>query len=588
MKNISNKIDVNRKQLKKSGLSCVRSHYWFLLVTCLIAAFVGSEFSDALTLTSLESDSLVFLSILPSSVVESGSQIFGLTHGVFASIVSSFANGTIYDTFYTGINSIIGSELASLIILIILSMLASFIFWLFVGNIFSVISRRIFLESRVYDKVSHYRFLFLFYIKKWPHVTFVMFLQYFFNMLWYLLLIVPGIIKHYSYFLVPYILAENPSLSAKDTITLSRKMMYGHKFECFKLDLSFLGWTILRVFSLGLSGLFFSNSYQTATYTEYYVKLRDLAKENKIPNSYLLNDTYLYEKADKEVLSKTYSDVLVLIANNKAENIKPSNIFERILNFFGITLRKSDETGTQKNKTINESKSKTFDFILNKKQYPSRLFTIEERFLDFKSETTDYMRRYTIPSLILMFFIFAFIGWTWEVVLSFIVDGKFVNRGTMHGPWLPIYGSGGLLILTVLYNLRKKPIVMFFSAIALCGVIEYFTAYFLELAHDGEKWWDYTGYFLNLHGRICAEGLLVFGLAGIAVVYVLAPLLVTYINKINYKAVLCISSILVVIFAADLIYSAVHPNAGEGITATNVQSSNIHKSDNPLYNNLIL
>ena len=63
------------------------------------------------------------------------------------------------------------------------------------------------------------------------------------------------------------------------------------------------------------------------------------------------------------------------------------------------------------------------------------------------------------------------------------------------------------------------------ALIALCGCVEYFTSVYLEYVHDGTRWWDYTGYFLNLHGRICAEGLLVFGIGGMAIVYVLAPFL---------------------------------------------------------------
>ena len=52
----------------------------------------------------------------------------------------------------------------------------------------------------------------------------------------------------------------------------------------------------------------------------------------------------------------------------------------------------------------------------------------------------NYDKNYTLTSYILLFFAFSFIGWSWEVVLHLINDGVFVNRGTMYGPWLPIYG----------------------------------------------------------------------------------------------------------------------------------------------------
>ena len=81
----------------------------------------------------------------------------------------------------------------------------------------------------------------------------------------------------------------------------------------------------------------------------------------------------------------------------------------------------------------------------------------------------DPLRDYNIWSLILMFFIFSCIGWLWEVSLHLITDGVFVNRGAMHGPWLPIYGSGGILILTLLKKFRDKPYLCFILIFVLCG-----------------------------------------------------------------------------------------------------------------------
>ena len=167
-------------------------------------------------------------------------------------------------------------------------------------------------------------------------------------------------------------------------------------------------------------------------------------------------------------------------------------------------------------------------------RYPSRLDPIPEMAKRQKVETVHYMRHYTVWSLILLFFIFSCIGWVWEVSLHLVNDGEFVNRGVLHGPWLPIYGSGGVLILTVLNKFRKNPAAEFVAIVVLCGVVEYFTSYYLEVT-QGKKWWDYSGYFLNLNGRICAEGLLVFGVGGMAIVYALAPVLDNFIRRQKLK-----------------------------------------------------
>ncbi len=177
----------------------------------------------------------------------------------------------------------------------------------------------------------------------------------------------------------------------------------------------------------------------------------------------------------------------------------------------------------------------------------------------------DYNRNYGLTSLILIFFTFSFIGWLWEVGLHLFTTGTFVNRGVSYGPWLPIYGTGGVLVLVVLKKLRNKPALTFLATMALCGVVEYFTSWFLEMS-KGMRWWDYSGYFLNLNGRICLEGLIVFALGGCAAIYLIAPSLDNLFNKIPKKIKITICAVLVTVFLCDQTYSHFVPNSGKGIT----------------------
>ena len=85
---------------------------------------------------------------------------------------------------------------------------------------------------------------------RWFRKVWAVFLMGFFTALWSLLLIIPGIIKFYAYSMTPYILIDNPELSANQAINLSRDMMKGHKFDLFYLQLSFIGWAFLSVFTL--------------------------------------------------------------------------------------------------------------------------------------------------------------------------------------------------------------------------------------------------------------------------------------------------------------------------------------------------
>ena len=136
----------------------------------------------------------------------------------------------------------------------------------------------------------------------------------------------------------------------------------------------------------------------------------------------------------------------------------------------------------------------------------------------------------------------------------------------MHGPWLPIYGVGGILIILLLKPLREKPGLLFTGAVVVCGVVEYATAWALETFLH-KKWWDYTGFFLNIHGRVCFEGLLVFGMAGLAFTYIFSPMLDDFYKDkldIKYRRIICI--ILIVLFVADLVWSVISPNTGVGVT----------------------
>ena len=178
----------------------------------------------------------------------------------------------------------------------------------------------------------------------------------------------------------------------------------------------------------------------------------------------------------------------------------------------------------------------------------------------------NYMRHYSISSLIAIFFGLSIFGWLWEVGIGLVTYGEFINRGALHGPWLPIYGSGAVLILTVLNRLRSNPALEFTAAIILCGFLEYMTSLVMEIVTGGTKWWDYSGYFLNLNGRICAEGLLVFGIGGLAIVYVAAPVIDNLLARFDRKKIRVICIALLILFLADVAYSQVHPNVGKGVT----------------------
>ena len=107
------------------------------------------------------------------------------------------------------------------------------------------------------------------------HTFVTLFLRDLFLALWTCLFIIPGFIKSYSYRMVPFILVDEPDLTAMETIQRSKDMMNGHKWNAFILDLSFIGWALLTILTLGLVGIFWYNPYKYNTDAALYLALRD-------------------------------------------------------------------------------------------------------------------------------------------------------------------------------------------------------------------------------------------------------------------------------------------------------------------------
>lgn len=139
-----------------------------------------------------------------------------------------------------------------------------------IGGVIELGMKRYFLNQ--YDGLRHeFRDLFS-QFNNWGGGFSLRFMTGLYTALWSLLFVIPGIIKRYSYAMAPFIMVENPELGANECITRSRQMMDGHKFELFCLELSFIGWSLLCIFTLGI-GSPFLNAYQEAARAAFYRSL---------------------------------------------------------------------------------------------------------------------------------------------------------------------------------------------------------------------------------------------------------------------------------------------------------------------------
>lgn len=165
--------------------------------------------------------------------------------------------------------------IAFIIAAVCIGLLIFLAFRIFIGYPLEVGGRRYFIEAEQYRfDMNHLGFIFN--KTRYMDVVKSMFWRAFLNFLWYLLLIIPGIVMAYAYRMVPYILADNPNIGYKRAVELSTQMTSGHKWGIFVLDLSFIGWSLLGVLALFI-GVLFVFPYINATNAELYLILRQNA-----------------------------------------------------------------------------------------------------------------------------------------------------------------------------------------------------------------------------------------------------------------------------------------------------------------------
>ena len=599
-----NKMEYGIRMLKRDARGSLKRHYLFFVVACLLAVFMDAEFitSDYLInmrstffdmfsnssitvevdpeteekikegVKALDNDAGVFRNNVEKQLEDvnrkikspEGSRVFGRTKGVLNQIIDFVAGDTFFSHMYSTISGIVGDPRAANIAIVSVLALVSFTYWLFVRNLFVAIIRRIFLEGRIYKKIPVSRYLFFIRMKRWTRSAVTMGLLWIIEFLSSFTIVLYPIVR-FGFFLVPYIIAENPDIKTRDALKLSWRMMRGNKWTLFKIIISILGWNILNVFTLGVLGILYTNPYKICIYSEFYARVREAAKQNEIEGVDQLNDIYLFAKADNNSLMDAYADVMDELAAGKysLDGLKGRNKF--IADHFGVVLWNTKDEMEYEANEERRVKLLAYKNEAEGESYPSRLSPIPEQRKLKSLAHIHYMRHYSLPSLAALFFIFAMFGWVWELFFYYVQQGKIINRGVLHGPWLPIYGVGGLIVLIFLFVLRRRPVLHLIATVVLCGVVEYFGGWALETIFD-KKWWDYSGYFFNIDGRVCAEGLFVFGAAGMAFIYVLAPLLDNMIRKARQKILIPVEAVLLVFFIIDVIYSAFVPNTGDGIT----------------------
>ncbi|MBR6420088.1 MAG: putative ABC transporter permease [Oscillospiraceae bacterium] len=180
------------------------------------------------------------------------------------------------------------------------------------------------------------------------------------------------------------------------------------------------------------------------------------------------------------------------------------------------------------------------------------------------------MKLRRVSEYVLFFWIYAVIGWIYEVVLeTFIYRWGFSNRGVLFGPWLPVYGFGATVFLLLWYRLIKgRPLkrkllllpVIFLLTMATATLIELITSYLCEWIIGSWPWQTYADYAINFQARIALSPSIRFGIGGVVFLYLIQPLLDKLAEKLRDKTVIVTAIVIVTVLAADLVYTVFFRN----------------------------
>lgn len=233
---------IDRAELKSRGMRAFQANYW----PCVGAGF------------------LTTIAISKASGGGSGSSNWS---NAFSNSSSS-SSGHMTEEEIIGILVVVGVVLAICMVI----WLIGTIFKAFVLNPLLVGCRKFWVNNADGVAVGA-DLLYGFRCGSYMNVVKVMFLKDLFVFLWSLLFLIPGVIKAYEWYMVAYLIAEDPTQSWNDVKEKSSQMMDGYKMDTFILGLSFIGWAVLAAFTCGILAIFYVNPYIYATDAELYLYL---------------------------------------------------------------------------------------------------------------------------------------------------------------------------------------------------------------------------------------------------------------------------------------------------------------------------
>lgn len=275
-----------RRELKDRAKFALRNNYWRIVLVALILMVISGTGGSGTGSTQVRktyremtqekeygfntNENSVGYKVASNVLLDNGVDFEDDYEDLGGRIQNSFSDNSGSAAFAVIVFAVL---IISLIVLAVIFLLNAFLF-----NPLKVGAKRFFSRSLV-EKAQIKEVVYRFdhnYLKSVK----TMFLRDLFTFLWTLLFVIPGFIKHYEYYMIPYLLGENPDMDSKTAFAKSRQLMHGQKWNAFVLDLSFIGWHLLSAITLGILGIFYVNPYHYLTKAALFRRLTGVDQLN--------------------------------------------------------------------------------------------------------------------------------------------------------------------------------------------------------------------------------------------------------------------------------------------------------------------
>ena len=164
------------------------------------------------------------------------------------------------------------------------------------------------------------------------------------------------------------------------------------------------------------------------------------------------------------------------------------------------------------------------------------------------------MLDYQMPQLLFLFFIFCNIGWVIESTIESLYRRSFINRGFLKGPYIPIYGFGGMTILLCCMPFEENGFVVYFVGVLSCTTLEYFVGWVMETIFQ-KQFWDYSMLKFTYKNRISLIPSLFWGLLSLFLVYVLFKPVDALVSIVPMEFAIVYDIVFSLIMAVDIVMS---------------------------------